>query len=271
MDCYCPRQDHKSDFLSAINNTYPHSKIQSSHRSKQRQAYHQQIYANSCPQLNHYHNHHNRTYKDLPSNMQMSVNCECLTNFNRYNRICLPWQDWQSAHTNRVRNLDNIINLSNDKYLCKNCCFNDQPIVWWVSCPRLSASQPVLPTYTNVNTTMPGNMCEYHNYNQQVQQPKQYKRVGGCNHNSRSITNMPNYLNYNQCNCESQHTGFNGIASIPPPPLQSILGHTNHNSVNNRSLRCCVHTNGGGFNENDTSASGKFYILYYIWTKNYQL
>lgn len=191
--------------------------------------------------------------------MQIPINCECSANFNSWDRVCLPWQDCQSAASrSRVRNLENIVNLSNDKYLCKNCCFNDQPIVWWVSCPRLSTSQPALPTFNDT-------MCEYHHSHQVPQKP--YKRTtatttGLCNHNSRSITNLAsanvnatttNYLNYNQCNCGAQHP------AAPPPPLQSILGHSNNGG---RSVHCCVHTNGGGL-ENDTSGSGECFTFCY--------
>ncbi|KAL5280342.1 hypothetical protein ACFFRR_004369 [Megaselia abdita] len=110
---------------------------------------------------------------------------------------------------------------------------------------------------------MNGNLCDYHhNHNHQQQHhqlPKQYKRTTAaavapsmCNHNSRSITNLANttgnYLNYNQCNCvAAQHPATAAAAAIPPPHLQSILGQSNRH--------CCVHTNGGGLNDNETSAS----------------
>lgn len=231
MDCNCSSRQH----------------------SLQHQQPSRQIYANSCPQLSHFHHQYKSNHKDLTSAMQTPINCQCSTHINSWNKVCLPWQHCPTR--NRV--LDNIVNLSSDKYLCKNCCFNDQPVVWWVSCPRLSASQPALSTF---HEKMNGNLCEYHHqqqHNHQLPQPqKQYKRnstVTPGNHNSRSITNLGNtstsYLNYNQCNCHP-------APAPPPPPLQSILGHSN----NNRGMvHCCVHhSNGGALNENDTSGSGEY-------------
>lgn len=238
MDCYCSR-------LSTRQHPQHH----------QQHAHPQQIYANSCPQLSHYHHPYNSHHKDLTSTMQIPINCQCSANFNPWNKACLPWQDCPSR--NRV--LDNIVNLSDDKYLCKNCCFNDQPIVWWVSCPRLSASQPALSTF---NDKMNGNICEYHHqHHHQLPQPqKQYKRNAAatlCNHNSRSITNLANntnYLNYNQCNCHP-------APAPPPPPLQSILGHSNNSRG---TVHCCVHHSSGGLNDNDTSGSGEYSFIQFI-------
>ncbi|XP_061392050.1 uncharacterized protein LOC133327549 [Musca vetustissima] len=114
-----------------------------------------------------------------------------------------------------------------ERILCENCRFNDQPVVWWVSCPRLAHQQQgstqSLKEYTNTTAQFLAM--------QQQQQP--LNANVNVNHNHMSVTTNTATMLPKPVLKPSSTTGVipSSSAGIPNPGQQSVMANQSYSKA----------------------------------------